>query len=280
MLATFLKNASLELGANRPQDAAAIAARLPQGTSVFVSHLPRHSLAHSLMVVQSLHEAGLQPVPHIAARRIGSKEELRSFLRSACGRHGVRRVLLIGGDLAEPAGPYADAEGVLTDPAVVDAGLDEVSFAVYPEEHARIPEKQLEAALERKIMRAAGMGLSVSLVTQLCFAPDRIVACINTVAARYSHLDLHIGIVGPTSLVSLARYAQTCGVATSLGALARMGSSSLRLATVSDPLRELEPVAAYLAAHPTPIVAGVHFFPFGGAIATADWITQQSTNLN
>ena len=278
MLVTLLKHASLELGANRPQDAAAIAARLPQGTSVFVSHLPRHSLAHSLLVVQSLHQAGLRPVPHIAARRIGSKEELSSFLRSACGRHGVRRVLLIGGDLAEPAGPYADAEELLTDPAVVDAGLDGVSFAVYPEQHARIPERQLEAALERKIMRAIGMGLSVSLVTQLCFESDRIVACINTVAARYSQLALHIGIVGPTSLVSLARYAQTCGVVTSLGALARMGSSSLRLATVSDPLRELEPVAAYLAAHPTPTVAGVHFFPFGGAIATADWIMRQTRN--
>ncbi len=275
VLSRLLSQASLELGANRAQDAPAIAARLPRGTSVFVSHLPRHSLAQSLPAVQSLHAAGLHPVPHIAARRVASREELAAFLRTACGQAGVRRLLIIGGDLADAAGPFADAAAVLADPAVAEAGLREISFAVYPEEHPRIPARQLEDALDRKITRAAAMGVSVSLVTQLCFTPERITACIDTVAARHPQVALHMGVAGPTSLMSLARYAQTCGVAPSFGSLVRMGRKSLRLATSSDPLRELVPVAAHLTGRNRPNLAGAHFFAFGGAIATADWIASE-----
>jgi methylenetetrahydrofolate reductase (NADPH) len=275
ILTRLLSQASVELNATRAEQAAALADRLPPGAHVFISHLPRHSLAQSLSAVQSLHEAGLRPVPHVAARRIASRNEITTFLRMACGHAGVRRLLLIGGDLEDAAGPYADAEAVLADPAVANAGLEEISFAVYPEGHPRIPRQQLEDALKRKVDRAAAMGLSVSLVTQLCFDPERILASIDALATRFPGVAVHVGIAGPTSLLSLARYAQTCGVATSFGSLVRMGSSSFRLATASDPLRELEPVAVQLVQRGRPNVAGAHFFAFGGAIATADWIANQ-----
>lgn len=274
-LGQLLSNASVELGPNRAQDATAVAGKLAQGTSVFISHLPRHSLAQSLSAVQSVHKAGLHPVPHIAARRITSRDELIAFMRIACGHSGVRRLLLIGGDLGDAAGPFADAEAVLADPAIAESGIREISFAVYPEAHPCISAQQLEDALNRKITRASAMGLSVSLVTQLCFTPERITACIDMVASRYPQVALHIGVAGPTSLMSLARYAQTCGVANSFGSLVRMGSKSVRLATSSDPLRELVPVAAHLTGSNRPNIAGAHFFAFGGAIATADWIASE-----
>ena len=275
VLAGLLSRASLELGATRAEQATAIADRLPPGAHVFISHLPRQSLAQSLSAAQSLHEVGLRPVPHIAARRIASREELTAFLRAACGRSGVRRLLLIGGDLEDVAGPYSDAEAALADPAVADAGLEEISFAIYPEEHPRIPRQQLEDALKRKVDRAAAMGISVSLVTQLCFAPERILASIDANVTRFPGIPVHVGIAGPTSLLSLARYAQACGVANSFGSLVRMGSKSLRLATSSDPLRELVPIASQLSGRNKPHIAGAHFFAFGGAIKTADWIADQ-----
>lgn len=274
-LGQLLSNASLELSPNRAQDATAVAGKLPQGTSVFISHLPRHSLAQSLSAVQSVHKAGLHPVPHIAARRIISRDELTAFMRIACGHSGVRRLLLIGGDLGDAAGPFADAEAVLEDPAIAESGIGEISFAVYPEAHPCIPAQQLEDALDRKITRALAMGLSVSLVTQFCFAPERITACIDTVASRYPQVALHLGVAGPTSLMSLARYAQACGVANSFGSLMRMGRKSLRLAISSDPLRELVPVAAHLTGSNRSNIVGAHFFAFGGAIATADWIASE-----
>lgn len=276
-LARLLNSASLELGANRPQDVDAIAAKLPQGTRVFVSHLPRHALGQSLLTARRIQDSGLSAIPHIAARRVAARDELAAFLRGGPDGFRIRRALLIGGDLDEPAGPYADAEAVLADPALAAAGLEEIYFAVYPEAHPRISDEALEQALRRKIARAEAMGLCVNLITQLCFAPDRIIACMDRLTARYPKVAVHIGFAGPTSLTSLARYAQTCGVAASFGSLMRMGGGGFKLATSSDPLRELEPVAARLEALDAPTIRRAHFFAFGGAVATADWIAGQAT---
>lgn len=276
-LAKLLNSASLELGANRPQDVEAIAARLPQGTRVFVTHLPRHALGQSLLTARRIHGSGLAPVPHVAARRVESRDELAAFLRVGPDGFRVRRALLIGGDLERPVGPYADAEAVLADPALAEAGLEEVYFAVYPEGHPRISSDALDQALRRKIERAQAMGLSVSLITQLCFAPDRIIACRDRLTARYPSVAVHLGIAGPTSPRSLVRYAQTCGVAASLGSLMRMGGAGLMLATSSDPLRELRPIATHFQERDAPNGGPAHFFAFGGAVATADWIASQTT---
>src|SRR5258705_13847149 len=61
---------SLEMGADAPEDAHRIAELLPAGTPVYVNHLPRRELAHTLPALIALAEAGLQPAPHLAARRL------------------------------------------------------------------------------------------------------------------------------------------------------------------------------------------------------------------
>ncbi len=74
---------SLEMGADAPEDAQRIAALLPAGTPVYVNHLPRRELAHTLPALIALAEAGLEPVPHVAARRIVSRAEVEAFLKQA-----------------------------------------------------------------------------------------------------------------------------------------------------------------------------------------------------
>ncbi len=102
---------SLEMSPDRVSDVRTVAALLPVGTKVYVNHLPRHALAGSLPTLNALREAGLEPVPHVAARRVLSRPELRSFLERAVGEAGVTKVLLIGGDDTQARGPYADAAG-------------------------------------------------------------------------------------------------------------------------------------------------------------------------
>src|SRR5262245_55258405 len=114
---------SLEMGAAQPWDARAIAAQLPVGTKVYVNHLPRHDLADSLSAVTALREAGLDPVPHIAARRIVSRSELQAFLTQAVRYAGVTKVLLIGGDEPSPKGPYQDGAALLRDGVLTDCGV-------------------------------------------------------------------------------------------------------------------------------------------------------------
>jgi methylenetetrahydrofolate reductase (NADPH) len=82
---------SLEMSPDRVGDVGAVAASLPVGTKVYVNHLPRHALAGGLPTLDALRRAGLEPVPHVAARRVLSRPELRSFLERAAGGRGERK---------------------------------------------------------------------------------------------------------------------------------------------------------------------------------------------
>src|SRR5437016_301523 len=115
MAAELVACGSLEMGADAPEDAQLIASLLPAGTPVYVNHLPRRELAHTLPALIALSEAGLEPVPHVAARRVGSRAEVEVFLKQAVRLARVRKVLLIGGDVPEPLGPYADGAALMRD---------------------------------------------------------------------------------------------------------------------------------------------------------------------
>jgi methylenetetrahydrofolate reductase (NADPH) len=123
---------SIEMGAHRPQDARAIAALLPAGTPVYVNHLPRHSLADSLASLAAVREAGLEPVPHVAARRIASRAELEGFLARAVAEAGVRKALVLGGDEPEARGPFGDGASLIRSGALAAAGLREIGRSPRP----------------------------------------------------------------------------------------------------------------------------------------------------
>src|SRR5215468_9372726 len=150
---------SLEMGADAPEDAQRIASLLPAGTPVYVNHLPRRELAHTLPALVALSEAGLEPVPHVAARRIASRAEARSFLKQAVRLANVRKVLLIGGDVAEPLGPYGDAVAFMRDHLLPEGGVEQVGLASYPEGHPRVASGKIVAALADKVALARAQGL-------------------------------------------------------------------------------------------------------------------------
>jgi len=261
---------SLEMGAHRPQDAAAIAALLPAGTPVYVNHLPRHSLADSLASLVAVRAAGLEPVPHIAARRIASRGELEAFLRAAL----VRKALVLGGDEPEALGPYADGAALIRTGLLEDCGVREIGLPGYPEGHPRIPQMALEQAFGEKLALAAGHGLSAYVVTQFCFAPARILEYCASLARSAPGVPVYVGLAGPTSPAGLLRYAQRCGVSASLRALQAQGLNAVRLVTRTDPGDQLAALAHYCGAHAQCNVVGVHLFTFGGVTAAAGWMNQ------
>ncbi|HUK03530.1 MAG TPA: hypothetical protein VLV90_00445, partial [Burkholderiales bacterium] len=173
--AELVSGGSLEMGAHRPQDARAIAALLPAGTPVYVNHLPRHRLLDTVPTLVAVRDAGLEPVPHVAARRVRDRTELRSFLEHATGEAGVRKALILGGDEPEAAGPYADGATLLKEDFLTSSGLREVGLPGYPEGHPRIPASVLESALAEKLTLAAAHGMGTYVVTQFSFAPSRVV---------------------------------------------------------------------------------------------------------
>jgi len=265
---------SLEMNADRAGDARAIAARLPVGTRVYVNHLPRHSLADSLAALVALRDAGLEPVPHLAARRIESRFALQRYLERAVAEAGVARALVLAGDVAQPQGPYADGAALLESGLLAAAGIREVGLPGYPEGHPAIPAAQLEAAMARKVEAAQSQGLGSYVVTQFSFAPSRIVEYCAGLARRMPAVPVYVGLAGPTDPLRLLRFAQRCGVSTSLRALRAQGFGAVKLVTHTDPGEQLAALARYCAAHAACNVVGVHLFSFGGVAQSAAWMNR------
>jgi methylenetetrahydrofolate reductase (NADPH) len=268
---------SLEMGADAPQDARRIAELLPAGTPVYVNHLPRRPLAHTLPALVALAGAGLDPVPHIAVRRIASSAETRAFLKQAVDVAGVRKVLLIGGDLPAPLGPYADAAGLLREGLIGNCGVKQVALPGYPEGHPTIATPALHAALADKLALAREQGLAAHIVTQFSFAPARILEYCADLARRAPDVPVYVGLAGPTNPVTLLRYAQRCGVSASLRALQAQGMGAVRLFTHVDPTDQLAALARHTRSGSASNVVGVHLYSFGGVAATAAWMNARIT---
>jgi methylenetetrahydrofolate reductase (NADPH) len=273
-IAELVTCGSIEMTADRLEDATDLALALPAGTKVYVNHLPRHTLATTQAALEALHQAGLEPVPHIAARRIAARGDLEALLEAAVRRAGVQKVLLIGGDDPVPVGPYGDSVALLREGILAACGLREVGLAAYPEGHPRIPRAALERALAEKLELAAAQGLGSYLVTQFSFAPVRVVEHVAELASRHPDVPVYVGIAGPTAPATLLKFAQRCGVSASLRALKDQGINLVRLVTHTDPREQVVAVARYCLGRPVCNVVGIHFFSFGGAMRTAAWMNR------
>ena len=268
---------SLEMGADAPEDAQRIASLLPAGTPVYVNHLPRRELAHTLPALIALAEAGLDPVPHLAARRIASLAEAEAFLKQAVRLARVRKVLLIGGDVDAPLGPYGDGAALMRDGLLSGCGVQRVGLPGYPEGHPRIASATLAAALADKLALAETQGLGADVVTQFSFAPARIVEYCVDLARRAPAVPVYVGLPGPTSPRTLLRYAQRCGVSASLRALQAQGMGAVRLFTHVDPTDQLTALARHMLTGSASNVVGVHLYSFGGVATTAYWMNARIT---
>jgi len=271
-IAELVSGGSVEMSAHNLADAGALGDLLPAGTKVYVNHLPRHTLADTLAALEAVHRAGLEPVPHVAARRVASRKDLEAFAQRAVRDAGVRKVLLIGGDDAKPAGPYADSVALLASGVLAACGVREIGIAGYPEGHARIGHAALEQAIKEKLALAAQQGLGAYVVTQFSFAPARVIEYCSELARLAPAVPVYVGMAGPADATTLLRYAQRCGVSASLRALRAQGMGLVRLVTHTDPAEQLTAVAHYCLGRRTCNVVGAHFFSFGGSARTAKWM--------
>jgi methylenetetrahydrofolate reductase (NADPH) len=243
---------------------------LATGRTVFVNH-PGSVTHHDVVAACTrLRRAGFVPVPHVAARRLASFTQANDFLRRAAGEAAVDEALLIGGDPAAPAGPFRDSSDLLASGVCEGNGLHHVVFAGYPEGHPQIAARTLDAALRGKIALARRVGLEVGLITQFGFDAAPILGWVAAIRGRGIDCPIRIGVAGPASIATLAKYAVRCGIGGSLRALARGHTAFARMLTETnnDAL-----IAALLARAPAaPGIDALHVFTFGGLRRTADWL--------
>jgi methylenetetrahydrofolate reductase (NADPH) len=271
-LAELVAASSLELAPRELHRAADMAALLPADTCVYIPSLPGLPLSRTLEAVAAVRAAGLDPVPHVSARRILQRDEFKAFLKQSVGQHGVHRVLLIGGDEPRAKGPFEDSLAVLESGLLAECGVREIGVSGYPEGHPKIPASLLQKSFERKVQIAKDQNIGLYVVTQFSFSPARMVEFCAYLARSAPQVSVYIGVAGPTDPAALARYAQRCGVNASLSALRHLGVGIAKLVTHTDPREHVIALARYARSREPSNLVGLHFYSFGGVVRTARWM--------
>ena len=245
---------------------------LPTGTRVYLTFLPNTPWEQTVAVARSVREAGMHPVPHLAARAVPDRPTLRRMLADLTAI-GVEDLLVLAGSIATPVGEFHEAAQVLDSGLLEEAGIRRVGIVGHPEGHPDVADDELYRALVDKSRIAHERGLDLHIVTQFAFAPEPIVAWERGIRAMGVDAPVHVGLPGLTTPARLLRFGLRCGVGASLKVLRQQAGGVFKLATspVHHPDATLVGIAAAVAADPACLLRSVHFFPFGAFAATAEW---------
>lgn len=264
---TIMRGWSLEAALPQRAEIGRLARLVAPGTRVYLTALPHAPFARQLAAARSLREAGLEPVPHVAARHLRNEEELAVCLRRMTGEAGVRRLLAIGGDPGVPRGGFSSSLEIIRSRAFRNSGIEEVGVAGYPGGHPVIPEEALMDALDAKIESAREAGLAIHLVTQFCFEAAPILGWVRRLAERGIDVPVRIGLAGPASPRTLLTFALRCGVDLPLRK-ANVAANLLRGVSPDRIVRDLE-TGGIATTWRGPV--SVHLYSFGGLERTAAW---------
>jgi methylenetetrahydrofolate reductase (NADPH) len=237
--------------------------------------LPGDNYRHNVETAAALRRAGYNPVPHIAAREMPSREALADFLTRLRSEAEVRRVLLIAGDVAAAKGPYRSSLDVCHSGLLEAHGIARLSVAGHPEGHPYLAANNTFKGLEAWRDWGQQTRIRVDVLTQFCFESAPILGWIGELETRGIGLAVIVGLAGPASPATLTKFALRCGVGNSMRALRSQIGRFGRLLTDTGPddvMRGLQsaPAAA------TAAVAGFHLFPFGGLRKAASWLRSYS----
>jgi methylenetetrahydrofolate reductase (NADPH) len=270
-VATVLDGFSMEMTGKDVAKLENAAGVIPPGTRIHVTYLENEDLQTRVTAAAAVRRLGFVPVPHISARRIHSKEMLEAFLEALRGVDAVESVFAVGGDPPSPLGPYEDALSLIESGVLQQYGVRHVSIAGHPDAHPDIETEALWLALEHKTAALARLGLPGTVLTQIDFDAERVLAWIEQVRQRGIDLPVRVGVPGPASVRLLLSFAARMGLSTSAGIARKYGFSMTNLLGKAGPDAFIRDLQAGLdpARHGQ---VGLHFYTFGGFKTTAEWI--------
>jgi len=244
---------------------------IPAGTKINVTFLGNEDLEMRLAAAKRVAQLGFTPVPHISARRLPSRQYLEEFLSALHEVGATEHVFCVGGDPAEPEGPYPDALSVIRTGILPQFGVREVSIAGYPEGHPDIATDVLWQHLEDKSAALKEQGLDAVILTQFAFDTDPVLTWIDAVRARGIDTQIRIGTPGPAGIKRLLGFARRFGIGANAMIVKKYGFSLTNLMGTAGPDRFVTDLSALLAQDPASGNVKLHFYTFGGLLATANW---------
>lgn len=239
---------------------------VPAETTVTITCSPKFGLSRTLDHVAAACRSGHRVVPHLAARMVRDRRELRDFVRRVTDL-GVDDLYVVGGDGEEPVGRFGEAAQILQELGEFDHGLARLGVACYPEGHPKIAHEALFDALLRKQQYADYM------VSQLCFDASAMVGWVRGVRDRGVILPLRIGVAAPLQTRKLIEVAVKIGVGRSVRFLSKQHGlvGNLLLGRAYEPMDLLLAIQKE-ASFDDLTVEGLHLFSFNQVEATLDWL--------
>ena len=268
-LTALLASASVEVS-SRGHQLGELRDNFSAGTEVTITFLPGDNYRHNVDTASALRRAGFNPVPHIAAREMTSREALDDFLARLRAEADVTRVLLIAGDVAAAKGPFKSSLDVCASGLIEACGISSISIAGHPEGHPYLAAAGTFGVLEAWRDWGRLKNIHVDVVTQFCFESAPILGWIGELGARGIDLPVIVGLAGPATPATLTKFALRCGVGNSMRSRRSQIGRFGRLLTDTGP----DDVMRGLRAAPdtaTASIAGFHLFPFGGLRKAAEW---------
>ncbi|GAB3633198.1 methylenetetrahydrofolate reductase [Microbacterium shaanxiense] len=244
---------------------------IPQGTKINVTFLGNEDLEMRVAASKAVKELGFVPVPHISARRLQSQAQLEEFLARLQEVGATEHVFAVGGDPAEPEGPYPDSLSVIRSGILQKYGVKEVSIAGYPEGHPDIPTDVLWRHLEEKSAALKEQGLDAVILTQFAFDTDPVMEWVTAVRDRGITSPIRIGTPGPAGIKRLIAFSRRFGVGANAMIVKKYGFSLTNLMGTAGPDKFVSDLSGLLAAEPRTAPVMLHFYTFGGLLATAEW---------
>lgn len=238
---------------------------VPAGTKITITCSPKFGLGRTLGYAELAVKAGYEVVPHLAARQVADKAELRDVVRRIDDL-GITDLYVIGGDADEPAGGYREAAEILEDLAGLDHGLQRIGVGCYPEGHPKISDDALLDALRRKQAYATYM------VSQLCFDAKALIRWLRATRAAGIGLPLRVGLAAPLKTTRLMELSLKIGVGSSIRYLTKQHGfvGNLLVGGAYQPEQLLYAIGDDLAADDLNI-EGLHMFSFNQFDVTAAW---------
>jgi methylenetetrahydrofolate reductase (NADPH) len=269
-LIELLPSASVEVSSHGLQ-LEALQENFAGGCDVTITFLPGDNFRCNVETAAALRCAGYNPVPHIAAREIPSREALDDFLARLRGEADVRRVLLIAGDVAGARGPFKASRDVVGTGLLQKQGIESVSVAGHPEGHPFLDNVATFKLLGAWQDFARESGIHIDVLTQFCFESTPILDWLGQLKTHGVTLPVIIGLAGPATPATLTKFALRCGIGNSMRALRNQIGRFGRLLVDTGP----DDVMRGLVAAPreaTSLISGFHLFPFGGLRKAGNWL--------
>ena len=234
---------------------------------IYITMIPGADCRETIEAANGIQAAGKQAIPHIAARSFSGPEVLNKCL-SGLQDSGIKRVLLIGGGVSEPAGKYASVMDLLKTGLFAENGINSFDFAGHPEGNPDDPKSEYH--LLEKLQWTKEREFSTRIVTQWSLNSQKTNNWISDLREKGVSNPILLGIPGPSTIKTLMRFAKVCGVKASTQVLRKQGMNISKLMFVNKPDKIISELSGY---------DQLHLYPFGGIEKSAAWLTKWQ-NIN